>query len=76
MQDDSLFAAAVEAADLPGAIGLILDKDGTSYARAFGQADTASAAAMRVETPFQIASMTKAIVTVGAMRSCHDWGGR
>ena len=68
MTNDHDFAAAVQAADLPGAIGLILDADGTRYARAFGQADLASGAPMRVETPVQIASMTKAIVTVGAMQ--------
>ena len=68
MNDDSTFAAAVADADLPGAIGLILDADGIRYARAFGLADVASGAPMRLETPVQIASMTKAIVAVGAMQ--------
>jgi CubicO group peptidase (beta-lactamase class C family) len=68
MTDDRLFAEAVETADLPGAIGLILDAEGTRYARAFGQADIATGSPMRIETPAQIASMTKAIVAVGAMQ--------
>jgi CubicO group peptidase (beta-lactamase class C family) len=68
LTDDRFFAEAVEAADLPGAVGLILDADGTRYARAFGQADVATGAPMRIETPAQIASMTKAIVAVGAMQ--------
>ena len=68
MSDDRAFAQAVEAADLPGAIGLILDAGGTRYARAFGEAEAGSGRPMRVETPVQIASMTKAIVTVGAMQ--------
>lgn len=68
MTDDRLFAEAVEAADLPGAVGLILDAEGTRYARAFGAADITTGAPMRLETPAQIASMTKAIVAVGAMQ--------
>jgi CubicO group peptidase (beta-lactamase class C family) len=68
MGSDALFADAVAAAELPGAIGLILDRAGTRYARAFGQADTGTGAAMQVDTPVQIASMTKAIVTVAAMQ--------
>jgi methyl acetate hydrolase len=66
--DDRLFAEAVEAAELPGAIGLVLDSHGTRYARAIGFADIGSEAPIRVETPVQIASMTKAIVAVGAMQ--------
>ena len=68
MVDDRLFAEAVEAAGLPGVAGLILDAHGTRYARAFGLAEVGGGAPMRIETPVQIASMTKAIVAVGAMR--------
>lgn len=68
MTDDRGFAEAVADAELPGAIGLVIDRAGTRYARAFGLADASTGAPMRLETPVQIASMTKAIVTVGAMQ--------
>lgn len=66
--DDRLFAAAVAAANLPGAIGLILDRHGIRYARGFGVSEIGRDVPMRIETPVQIASMTKAIVAVGAMQ--------
>lgn len=66
MNDDAAFAAAC--ADLPGAVGLIADRDGVRYAEAFGAADASSGRAMEVGTLFQIASMTKAVVAVAAMR--------
>lgn len=68
MSHDQLFADAVTAANLPGAVGLITDRDGTSYARAFGYADAMTKTPMTVDTLAQIASMTKAVVTVAAMQ--------
>ena len=68
MIDDSQFEAAFAAANIPGAVGMIVDRDGVRYARALGVADTASAAPMAVDTLAQIASMTKALVSVGAMQ--------
>lgn len=68
MFDDHAFAAAVFAADLPGAVALITDRDGTIYSRAFGQANTLTGAAMHVDTMCQIASMTKAVTSVAALQ--------
>lgn len=68
MDTDHTFADAVAAADLPGAVGLIVDRAGTRYARAFGLADTGTGAPMEVGTVCQIASMTKAVVAVAAMQ--------
>lgn len=68
MIDDSQFEAAFAAANIPGAVGMIVDRDGVRYARALGVADTASGAPMAVDTLAQIASMTKALVSVGAMQ--------
>ena len=68
MIDDSQLEAAVAAANLPGAVCQIADREGTRYRRAFGHADAAAKQPMREATLCQIASMTKAIVSVGAMQ--------
>jgi methyl acetate hydrolase len=53
---------------LPGAVALIADREGVRLVEAFGHADATTGAAMEVDTVFQIASMTKAIVSAGAMQ--------
>ncbi|HMT40966.1 MAG TPA: serine hydrolase domain-containing protein [Sphingorhabdus sp.] len=53
---------------LPGAVALIADRDGVRLVEAFGHADATTGAAMEIDTIFQIASMTKAIVSAGAMQ--------
>jgi methyl acetate hydrolase len=68
MIDDSLFETAFTQANLPGAVGLIVDREGTRYARGLGVADIETGAAMGPETLCQIASMTKALVSVAAMQ--------
>ncbi|WP_338467369.1 serine hydrolase domain-containing protein [Novosphingobium sp. ZN18A2] len=68
MIDDSKLLAAFESARLPGAAFAIVDRDGTRYSRATGQADVSSGRAMQEATPCQIASMTKALVSAGAMQ--------
>jgi methyl acetate hydrolase len=68
MIDDSGFEAAFAAANLPGAVGLIVDRDGTRYARGLGVADVGTGAAIGPDTLCQIASMTKALVSVAAMQ--------
>jgi methyl acetate hydrolase len=72
MIDDSSFAAAFAQANLPGAVGLIVDRDGTRYARGLGVADVETGAAIGPETLCQIASMTKALVSVAAMQLVED----
>jgi CubicO group peptidase (beta-lactamase class C family) len=68
MIDDSPLAAAFDGANLPGAVALLVDRDGVTFARAYGVADTASQTPMQGDTVFQIASMTKAITSVAAMQ--------
>jgi len=68
MIDDSALAAAFGSANLPGAVALLVDCDGVTFARTYGVADTASQTPMRDDTLFQIASMTKAITSVAAMQ--------
>ena len=68
MIDDSQLISALAAANLPGAVCQITDREGTRYSRAFGHADALAGTPMREDTICQIASMTKAIVSVGAMQ--------
>ncbi len=68
MIDDTPLESAIAQGKLPGAVAMLSNRDGETYARAFGMADATCARAMAVDTPFQIASMTKAVVSVGAMQ--------
>jgi methyl acetate hydrolase len=68
MIDDSALAAAFAAANLPGAVALLTDREGVTYTRAFGERDAVTGAAMAEDTVFQIASMTKAVTSVGALQ--------
>lgn len=61
-------AAAFAQSNLPGAVALIADRDGVRFAAAYGDADATNGQPMKVDTVFQIASMTKAIVSTGAMQ--------
>jgi len=63
-----MFEQAFAAAELPGVVGMIVDRDGTRFASALGVIDVESQAPARLDTPFQIASMTKALATVAAMQ--------
>lgn len=68
MPDDRLLEAAFAEANLPGAVALLVDAEGETYARAFGSANTDAGRAMEVDTLCQIASMTKALVSAAAMQ--------
>ena len=58
----------IEAANLPGASAMIVDADGIRFERAWGLANVDTGAPMRLDTICQIASMTKAVVSVAAMQ--------
>jgi CubicO group peptidase (beta-lactamase class C family) len=68
MNHDSPLEAAFAAADLPGAVALLVSREGETLVQSFGQADTSSGAPMTADTVCQIASMTKALVSVAAMQ--------
>lgn len=68
MSNTDQFESAFAKANLAGAVGLIVDRDGTRYARALGVKEAGGEAPMAEDTLFQIASMTKALVSVGAMQ--------
>ena len=68
MIDPTKFEQAFAAAQLPGAVGMIVDRDGVRFSSVLGEADAVSHVPMREDTLFQIASMTKAITSVAAMQ--------
>jgi CubicO group peptidase (beta-lactamase class C family) len=61
------FQGYVDSGRLPGAVVLIVRKDKVAYFRAFGYQDREQQIAMRPDSIFRIASMTKPIVSVAAM---------
>jgi len=63
-----MFEQAFATANLPGAVGMIVDRDGVRYSSALGVTDTESNRPVAEDTPFQIASMTKALASVAAMQ--------
>ncbi|WP_336987401.1 serine hydrolase domain-containing protein [Altererythrobacter aquiaggeris] len=68
MIDDTSLQTVFEKSGLPGGVALITDARGVTYSRAFGQSDALEGAPMAQDTIFQIASMTKPLVTVAAMQ--------
>jgi CubicO group peptidase (beta-lactamase class C family) len=62
-----VFQGYVDEGRLPGAVLLIARNGKVGYLRAFGYQDREKKLAMRPDSIFRIASMTKPIVTVGAM---------
>lgn len=72
MIDDSSFEQVFAQANLPGAVGLIVGREGTRYSRGLGVADVETGTAMGEDTLCQIASMTKALVSVAAMQLVED----
>lgn len=63
-----MFEEAFAAANLPSAVGIIVDREGIRYSKALGVTDVNSGTPVSEDTPFQIASMTKALVTVAALQ--------
>lgn len=59
--------AAIDRGDVPGAVVLITGPDRVLYHEAFGKMSTATALEMKKDTIFNIASMTKAVTSVGVM---------
>ncbi|WP_374588948.1 serine hydrolase domain-containing protein [Novosphingobium sp.] len=63
-----MFEQAFANANLPGVVGMIVDRDGVRFSSALGVIDTESNRPVAEDTPFQIASMTKALASVAAMQ--------
>jgi CubicO group peptidase (beta-lactamase class C family) len=66
------FQGYVDSGKLPGAVVLIARNDKIAYFRAFGYQDREQQIAMRPDSIFRIASMTKPIVSVAAMTLAEE----
>lgn len=65
---DAAIQAEVDAGRIPGAVALVSRNGHTVYHKSFGMADIESGEPMRNDSIFRIASMTKAVTTVGVMQ--------
>ena len=65
---DTAIIAEVEAGRIPGAVALVSRNGDTVYHKSFGFADIEAQQPMRNDSIFRIASMTKAVTTVGVMQ--------
>ena len=66
------FQGYVDSGQIPGAVVLIARKDEVAYFRAFGFRDSEQKIPMTTDSIFRIASMTKPIVSVGAMMLAEE----
>ncbi|MGY4433939.1 CubicO group peptidase (beta-lactamase class C family) [Bradyrhizobium sp. F1.13.1] len=66
------FQGYVDRGEIPGAVVLIARNDKIAYLQAFGFRDREQKVAMTSDTIFRIASMTKPIVSVGAMMLAEE----
>jgi CubicO group peptidase (beta-lactamase class C family) len=62
-----VLAAAVGRQDTPGAVGLVVDKNGVLFEGAAGKSDVAKNTPLRIDAIFGIKSMTKPVTSVAAM---------
>lgn len=61
------FRKALAAGVFPGAVVLVQDADGRRWLEAYGQADTTTGEAVRLDTVFDLASLTKPLCTTLAV---------
>jgi len=64
----SFLGDAVTRGDVPGVVALVVDRDKVLYHEAFGKMNVAKNVPMAKDTIFRIASMTKAVTSVGVMQ--------
>jgi CubicO group peptidase (beta-lactamase class C family) len=65
---DSELEHAVERKDTAGVVVMAADRNGTIYQGVFGVADIGTAAPLKMDSLFRIASMTKAVTSTAAMQ--------
>lgn len=68
MDINSAFASAVEKSGIVGTAAFVGDRQGVRFAAVHGLQDSVAAKPMQLDTMFQLASMTKAVVSVAAMQ--------
>jgi methyl acetate hydrolase len=64
----TFFADAVGRGDVPGIVAIVVDRDAVLYHEAFGKMNVAKSTPMAKDAIFNIASMTKAITSIGVMQ--------
>lgn len=64
----TFLADAVSRGDVPGVVALVVDRDTVLYHEAFGKMNVAKNVPMAKDTIFRIASMTKAVTSMGVMQ--------
>src|ERR1044071_2862580 len=64
---DSFLKGQVDKGVIPGVVAVVVNRTGTLYAGAFGRQNTARNEALRPDSIFRIASMTKAVTSVATM---------
>jgi CubicO group peptidase (beta-lactamase class C family) len=64
---EQVLTAAVERHDTPGAVGLVVDRNGVLFEGAAGELDVAKGTPLTVDAIFNIASMTKPVTSVAVM---------
>jgi methyl acetate hydrolase len=62
-----VLVTAVDRQDTPGAVGLVVDKNGVLFEGSAGKSDVANGVPLRTDTIFDIRSMTKPVTSVAAM---------
>jgi methyl acetate hydrolase len=67
-QVDEVLGSAIDRGDVPGVVAMAETRHGVVYQGAFGRRALSDEAAMRTDTVFWIASMTKAITSAAAMQ--------
>ncbi len=63
----AMIQQAVDSGEIPGAVMMVARKGKLVYQRAFGMQDAAQGVPMKTDAIFRIFSMTKPVVSVGAM---------
>ena len=63
----TFFSEAVARGDVPGIVAIVVGRDQVLYHEAFGTMNVAKSVAMSKDAIFRIASMTKAVTSVGVM---------
>jgi CubicO group peptidase (beta-lactamase class C family) len=69
---DTFLRSEVDTGHVPGVVAIVVSRDAVIYSGAFGKQCAADNVAMRENTIFQIASMTKPITSVAVMRLVED----
>ena len=64
----TFFVDAVSRGDVPGIVAIVVDRDKVLYHEAFGKMNAAKNVPMAKDTIFRIASMTKAVTSMGVMQ--------